>query len=38
MQAIEEDRIMMLFGPSEPDHRPPLHSKAFNRAMGLVFF
>jgi hypothetical protein len=29
---------MTLFGPSQPDDRPPLHSKAFNRWMGLVFF
>jgi hypothetical protein len=28
---------MTLFGPSEPDDRPPLHSKAVNRGMGLVF-
>jgi hypothetical protein len=27
-----------LFGPSEPDDRPPLHSKAVDRWMGLVFF
>ena len=29
---------MTLFEPSPPDDRPPLHSKAFEREMGLVFF
>ena len=29
---------MTLFEPSEPDDRPPLRSKAFNRVMGVVFF
>ena len=29
---------MTLFEPSEPDDRPPLHSKAFVREMGVVFF
>jgi hypothetical protein len=29
---------MTLLEPSEPDDRPPLHSKAFEREMGVVFF
>jgi hypothetical protein len=29
---------MTLFEPSPPDDRPPLHSKAFQREMGVVFF
>jgi hypothetical protein len=29
---------MTLFEPSEPDDRLPLHSKAFEREMGLLFF
>jgi len=28
---------MTLFEPSPPDDRPPLHSKVFEREMGLVF-
>jgi hypothetical protein len=28
---------MTLFEPSPPDDRPPLHSKAFDREMGLLF-
>jgi hypothetical protein len=28
---------MTLLEPREPDDRPPLHSKAFNREMGVVF-
>jgi hypothetical protein len=27
-----------LFEPSPPDDRPPLHSKTFEREMGVVFF
>jgi hypothetical protein len=29
---------MSLFEPKEPDDRPPLHSKAFETEMGLLFF
>ena len=29
---------MTLFEPSEPDDRPPLHSKTFERVMGVVTF
>jgi hypothetical protein len=29
---------MTLFEPSPPDDRPPLHSKAVEREMGVVFF
>ena len=29
---------MTLFEPSEPDNRPPLHSKAVERGMGAAFF
>ena len=28
---------MTLFEPSPPDDRPPLHSKAVQRELGLVF-
>ena len=28
----------MLFEPNEPDNRPPIHSKAYERGMGLLFF
>jgi hypothetical protein len=28
---------MTLLEPREPDDRPALHSKAFNREMGVVF-
>ena len=28
---------MSLFEPSKPDNRPPLHSKAYERKMGLLF-
>jgi len=29
---------MTLFEPSPPDERPPLHSKVFEREMGVLFF
>ena len=29
---------MTLFEPSEPDDRPPLHSKAVEKGMGVAFF
>jgi hypothetical protein len=29
---------MTLFEPSEPDGRPPLHSKVVEREMGVAFF
>ena len=29
---------MTLFEPSGPDDRPPLHSQAFQRGMGVVTF
>jgi len=35
--ASEKDATMTLFEPSPPDDRPPLHSKVFEREMGLVF-
>jgi hypothetical protein len=28
---------MTLFEPREPDRREPLHSKAFERKMGVIF-
>jgi hypothetical protein len=30
--------VMTLFEPSPPDDRPPLHTKAFERERGVVFF
>jgi hypothetical protein len=36
-QACEEDTIVTLFEPTPPDDRPPLHSKAFEREMGVLF-
>ena len=29
---------LVLFEPNEPDNRPPIHSKAYERGTGLLFF